>query len=72
VEKLVRTAVVEAEVVVFEGKSLSGGGGVEEGERVLVVRITPGPRMAVASVLRESKLFCETPMQVSLGVFFTN
>jgi len=45
---------------------------VGEGESVFVVRITPGPRMAVASVLSESKLFCETPMQVSLGVFFTH
>ena len=43
--------------------------GVEEAERVLVVRVTPGPRIAVASELRESKLFCETATQVSPGVF---
>jgi hypothetical protein len=42
--------------------------GAEE-ERVLVVRITPGPRITVASELRESKLFCETATQVSPGMF---
>jgi len=44
--------------------------GAEEGERVLVVRITLGPRISVASEFNESKLFCETATHVSPGAFF--